>query len=114
MDRAYRSRNRQFSPQFPPLPAGNRGAPDLLYYAQTGKPGIMNYQSFIGLRTEEQAYHTFTFGTYRGTNREGDDVYELYDFWITVQENTKGFCFTARTAKPEGFIASEVLNSQEL
>jgi hypothetical protein len=73
----------------------------------------MNYQSFIRLRTDERAYHTFTFGTYRGTSRQGDDVYELYDFWVTVQENTKGFYYEAKTMKPEGFIAMEEINTRE-
>ena len=74
----------------------------------------MNYQAFIRLRTDEQAYHTFTFGTYRGTTQNGDDVYQLYDFWVTVQENTKGFYYEAATTTPEGFIASEVLGAQEV
>jgi hypothetical protein len=74
----------------------------------------MNYQSFIRLRTEERAYHTFNFGTYRGSNKEGDDVYELYDFWVTVGENTKGFYFEAWITKPEGFIASDALGIQDL
>lgn len=73
----------------------------------------MNYQSFIRLRTDEQAYHTFTFGTYRGTNQQGDDVYELYDFWVTVQENTKGFYYEAKTMKPEGFIAMDQAVARE-
>lgn len=64
----------------------------------------MNYQSFIRLRSEEQAYHTFTFGTYMGTNSEGDDIYQLYDFWVSVEENTKGFYYEAKTTKPEGLI----------
>jgi hypothetical protein len=74
----------------------------------------MNYQSFIRLRTDEQAYHTFTFGTYRGTDHQGNDIYELYDFWVRVQENTKGFYYEARSVKPEGFIAIEQLGTREL
>lgn len=74
----------------------------------------MNYDTFIGLRCGDQSYHTLTHGIYRGTNKEGDDVYELYDFWVTVRENVKGFYYEARTCKPAGFIPSEALGTQEL
>lgn len=74
----------------------------------------MNYNQFIGLRTHEQAYHTLSFGTYVGTNAEGDDIYQLYDFWVTVQENTKGFYYEAVKNRPVGMINKEVLGAQEL
>lgn len=73
----------------------------------------MNYYSFIRLRNEEQAYHTLTSGVYLGTNEDGDDVYQLYDFWVSVQENTKGFCYDARSKKPS-YIASAIMGAQEL
>jgi len=73
----------------------------------------MNYHAFIRLRNDEQAYHTLSNGVYMGTNENGDDIYQVYDFWVTVQENTKGFYYDARTSKPD-FIPSEVLGAQEL
>lgn len=73
----------------------------------------MNYHTFIGLRNEEKAYHTLTNGIYRGTNEEGDDIYQLYEFWVSVQENTKGFYYEASSTQPR-FSPSEVLGAQEL
>ena len=73
----------------------------------------MNYHTFLGLRNEEKAYHTLTNGNYRGTNQEGDDIYQLYDFWVSVQENTKGFYYEACSTQPK-FTASDFLRAQEL
>lgn len=73
----------------------------------------MNYNHFIRLRIDEQAYHTLTHGIYIGTNEEGDDIYQLYDFWVSIEENTKGFYYEAQTTKP-AFIPSEILGAQEL
>jgi hypothetical protein len=73
----------------------------------------MTYHNFIRLRNEGQAYHTLTNGVYVGTNEEGDDIYKLYDFWVCVQENTKGFCYEARTTPPS-YLPSEVVGAQEL
>jgi hypothetical protein len=73
---------------------------------------IMNYQTFIRLRKEEQAFHTLTFGTYLGTNDQGDDVYSLHDFWVTVEENMKGFYYDAKTTQPQALIPLEKVSAQ--
>lgn len=73
----------------------------------------MNYHSFIRLRNDEQAYHTLSNGTYLGTNEFGDDIYQVYDFWVTMQENTKGFYYEAQTNEPV-YMPSAVLGAQEL
>lgn len=74
----------------------------------------MNYNSFIRLRSHEQAFHTFTYGIYLGTNEEGDDIYSLYDFWVTVQENMKGFYYDAKTTQPPSLISAQLLTSQKI
>jgi hypothetical protein len=74
----------------------------------------MNYNSFISLRSEEQAFHTFTYGTYLGINEEGGDIYSLYDFWVTVHENTKGFYYDAKTTQPQSFQPANILASREV
>lgn len=73
----------------------------------------MNYRDFISLRNEDQAYHTLTNGVYLGTNEDGDDIYQLYNFWVSVQENTKCFNYEASSTCPD-MIASEILGTQEL
>jgi hypothetical protein len=73
----------------------------------------MNYYTFVRLRNDEQAYHTLTNGIYLGTNEDGDDIYQLYDFWVSVQENTKGFYYEAKTTQPN-YMASEIIGAQEL
>ena len=73
----------------------------------------MNYNSFIRLRGEDQAYHTLTHGVYLGTSKDGDDIYQLYDFWVSVQENTKGFYYEASIEKPS-FVSSQMMGAQEL
>lgn len=73
----------------------------------------MNYHSFIRLRNDEQTYHTLSNGTYMGTNELGDDIYQVYDFWVTVQENTKGFYCEAQSTQPT-FMPSAMLGAQEL
>ncbi len=73
----------------------------------------MNYISFIRLRSEDQAYHTLTHGIYLGTNNDGDDIYQLYDFWVSVQENSKGFYYEANREQPS-FISSQMMRAQEL
>jgi hypothetical protein len=74
----------------------------------------MNYNSFIRLHSDEQAFHTFTYGTYLGINEEGEDVYSLYDFWVTVQENTKGIYYDARTTQPQSFEPAKTLASEQV
>ena len=73
----------------------------------------MDYKAFIRLRNSEQAYHTLSHGTYRGTNEAGDDIYQLYDFWVSVHENTKGFYYDAQRHKPD-YVYSGFFGAQEL
>jgi len=73
----------------------------------------MDYRTFIRLRSDEQACQTLTNGMYMGTNQSGDDIYKLSDFWVTVQENTKGFYYEAKTSQPE-YMPSDMLGAQEL
>jgi hypothetical protein len=74
----------------------------------------MNYQNYIGLRAEEQADHTFTYGKYAGTDENGDPIFQLYDFWVTVRENMKGFYFEARESAPDVIVAGPIQKTQEL
>lgn len=69
----------------------------------------MDYNCFIRLRNDEQAFHTLTNGTYLGTNEEGDDIYQLNNFWVGVRENSKGFYYEPITTKPN-YLESQVMN----
>jgi hypothetical protein len=73
----------------------------------------MDYQSFIALPVQERASHTFTNGTYAGTDEQGDDVYRVYDFWVTVRENSKGMYYESRHLPPEGYMAPEMARLQK-